>query len=150
MHKKVLNGLTILAGTMFMISCSTPSPQTQTHPPRTGNSLVASPTAIAYSPSTVTIYDETMPPTGTIEDISLIQIDVCNEYGIRRQQAQMNEILKEEASSMGGNGVVVIDNPDKKHCYAKIVQVEPSASKTHNEVLSISTSATKPILATTQ
>lgn len=150
MYKKTLNGLVLVLSTTLIVGCSTDSTSTAEHyrPSATNSNLVASPTAVAYSPSSVVIYDEDKPLTQPAEEITTITVDVYNEYGIKRQQAQVNEMLKEQACSVGGNAVVLIDNPDKKHCYAEVIHVKPIATELVNSAApSTSTSAINPGLA---
>lgn len=148
MHKNVLGSLVIVVSAVFLISCSTESNQPNYYRSSTDSSnLVASPTAVVSQSSSIVIYDKNNPLAEPAVDITTIKIDLYNEYGIRRQQAQINEILKEQACSAGGDAVVVIENSDKKYCYAKVVQTQPvintAAPSTSTSVIPPE-SATKP------
>ena len=147
MHKKVLTGLMLALSATLIMSCSTESSQSSYNRSSTNSNLVASPTAVAYSTSNVTIYDQNKPAPSSATDITMIQVDVYNEYGIRRQQAQVNEILKAQACSVGGNAVVIVNNPDKKHCYAKVIHTQPgvnTAAPLTSTLAATPVSATKP------
>jgi hypothetical protein len=94
------------------------------------------------------VFDESNSPTQSSQDIKTIQIDVYNEYGIMRQQAQINEMLKEQACSLGGNAIIILDNRnDKKHCYAEVIQINTAAA--NNVATSSATSAANTNSATT-
>jgi len=111
--------------------------------------LVASPTPVIYTPTNVKIYDADKAPTQPTTEISVVQVDLYNQYGIKRQKAEVNEMLKAQACSVGGNALILIDNSDTKHCYAEVVQIDPKvASTSNNAAPSTSTSATTPISAT--
>lgn len=145
MYKKLLNGLVLMLGVTLMVSCSTESSKSSYYRSSADSNLVASPTAVVYSPSSVVIYDENKPLAEPAEEITTIRVDLYNEYGIRRQEAQVNEMLKEQACSMGGNAVILIESPEKKYCYAKVVHTNPIAN---NAVSSTSTSAVSPVSVT--
>ncbi|MES2204104.1 MAG: hypothetical protein V4496_02680 [Pseudomonadota bacterium] len=142
MHTKVLGSFGLVLSATLIVSCSTESSQSGYYRSSADSNLVASPTAVVYSPANVAIYNANAAHPQSAEDITLIQVDVYNEYGIRRQQAQVNQMLKEQACSLGGNAVVLINNPDKKHCYAQVIQTNSAAPLP-------STLAATPELATT-
>lgn len=146
MHKKMLTSLTIITGILLITGCATDSNQSNITPSSSKNNAVTQSTAIAYSSDNVLIYDKNNAHPQSAEDITMIQVDVYNEYGIRRQQAQVNEMLKQQACLVGGNAVVIVDNPDKKHCYAQVIQTQPILN---NEVPSTSTLVANPVSATT-
>lgn len=145
MHKKVLNSLALVLSTALIMSCSTKSNDPSYYRSSANSNLVASPTGAIYSPTKITIYDENNASPPSAQVITIIQVDVYNEYGIRRQQAQINEMLKEQACLLGGDAIVIIKNPDKKHCYARVIQTKPAIN---NEAPSPSTLATTPKSAT--
>lgn len=121
------------------MSCSTKSTESNYYRSSADSNLVASPTAVVYSPANISIYNENSAHPQAIEDVTLIQVDVYNEYGIKRQEAQINQMLKEQASSVGGDAVIIKNNSDKKHCYAEVVRTQPA---TNNAGSLTSTSAT--------
>lgn len=147
MHKKVLNSLVLMLSASLIASCSTNSQNSGYYRSSSANNnLVASPTAVTYTPASVIIYNANETPTGSVEEITTVQVDLYNEYGIMRQQAQVNQMLKEQACSLGGNAVMLVDNGnDKKHCTAKILQTKPASTTAATNSASLtSTSVTTP------
>lgn len=126
MNTKVFGSVLALLSAGFIASCSTaPTPSDYYQRATPAGHAVASSKAVIYSSSSnIVIYNMEEIPTKPFKEISTIQVDLYNEYGIKRQQATINQMLKEEAWSAGGNGLIIIDNPtDRRHCYAKVVQI---------------------------
>ena len=146
MHKKVLSSLALMFSVILITGCSTDSSKSNYYRSSAADSnLVASPTAMAYSPSSIIIYTPGDIPSEPSEVIANIKISHYNEFGIKRQEAQVNEILKEQACSLGGNAVILVDSADKKYCYAQVIQTKP---KTNTVAPSTSTLAATPESAT--
>ena len=146
MHKKVLSGLALILSAALVASCSTESSKSNYYRSSADSNLVASPTAVVYSPSSVVIYTPEHLPNESYEVVTTIKVSRYNEFGIKRQEAQVNQLLKEQACSLGGNAVILIESSDKKYCYASVIQTKHTAN---NAVPSTSTSATNPKSATT-
>lgn len=107
-----------------LIACTTPSEEKNYHWSSKESNLVASPAAVVYSPSNIIILSEKDINQKPIQHIENISVDVYNEYGIRRQKAQIDEILKEKACELGGNAIVIINTPeDTKHYCAEVVLI---------------------------
>ncbi len=147
MRKNIHSGLTLLLITCLVASCSSTPNTNNYYTPSKDSNLVASPTPVVYSPSNIVIFNHNETKPIAAQHIQKIEVDTYNEYGIRRQQAQINELLKKQACSLGGNAVVLIDEPnDDQHCYAEVIHI----TKTPNSVASSpSTSATDINLAKT-
>ncbi len=122
MHKQVLGSLALILSAALIVSCSTESSKSGYYHLSTDSNLVASPTAVVYSPSSVVIYTTEHLPNESYDVVTTIKVSRYNEFGIKRQAAQVNQMLKEQACTLGGNAVILIDNTDKKYCYAKIIQ----------------------------
>lgn len=145
MLKRSLNTLALSCLTILISGCASQS-NSDNYEYASGNSnLVACPTSSIYSPSNVIILNENAPLTQSAQKIKTIEIEIYNEYGIKRQQAQINEMLKKQAYALGGNAVIIIDGPNVKHYYAEVVRVDTMPVETIKGVaMSTSTSATSP------
>lgn len=124
MLKNPLNTLALICLTLLMSSCASQSNSNNNHYASSNSSLVPCPTSSIYSPSNVIILNENNPLTKSAQKIKTIQIDLYSEYGIKRQQAQVNEMLKKQAYELGGNAVVILDESDTKHYYAEVIRID--------------------------
>lgn len=145
MLKSSLNTLALIGLTILISSCASQINTNDKQYTSSNSNLVACPTASVYSPSNVIILNENTPLAQSAQKIKTVEIDLYSEYGIKRQQAQVNEMLKKQAYELGGNAVVVIDKSDAKHWYAEVIRIDTTPTwNAKDAATSTSTSATKP------
>ena len=107
----------------LIVSCATESKSSRFFHSATANNLVASPTAVSYSPANVIIYRNAIALDKKVyKKIAVIKVALYNQYGIRRQQAQINQLLKERAYTLGGDAVLLIQPQTQKYLYAHILR----------------------------
>ena len=128
MHKNVLSSLALTLSAALIMSCSTESSKPSYCQLSTDSNLVASPAGVVYSPSSIIVYKPAHLPNESFEIVTIIKVSQYNEFGIKRQEAQINEMLKEQAGSMGGNAVIRIETVDKKYCYAQVIRTKHTAN----------------------
>lgn len=145
MRNKIISGLILIVSSTLMVGCSTKSSESNYYQSSTHNNLVASPTAVACSPASVNLYNPGYIPNESFDVMTIIKVSQYNKFGIKQQEAQINEILKEQTRSMGGNAAILIESADKKYCYAKIVRYKDTPN---NAALMTSISAASPESAT--
>nr|MBP9727249.1 hypothetical protein [Gammaproteobacteria bacterium] len=127
----------------------TPSSQSCYYRSSTDSNLVASPSAVVYSASSIVIYTPEHMPIEPFEVITTVKIPLYNEYKIRRQQAQVDQMFKDQARSLGGDALILVPHGDKKYSYAKVIRIKPMTAKTVNHAESLtSTSAINQASAT--
>lgn len=127
MKKVLLTSLVVF--TSFIAGCSTESDNSRYFHSATADNLVISPTSVAYSPASVVIYPNQQAVNKlSYENIAVAKVSLYNQYDIRRQQAQVNQILKEQAHTLGGNAAILLDKQDTKYLYAQIIRVNPTAT----------------------
>jgi hypothetical protein len=149
MHKKVLCSFVLALNAVLIVSCSTPSSQSCYYQSPTDSNLVASPSAVVYSASSIVIYTPEHMPTEPFEVITTVKTSLYNEYKIRRQQAQVDQMLKDQARYLGGDALILVPRGDKKYSYAKVIRIKPMPTKTANNAGSLtSTSAINQASAT--
>ncbi len=148
-YKKVLNNLSVVFSSILIMSCSTPSNKSCYYRSSTDSNLVASPSAVVYSALNIVIYTPEDMPTEPFEIITTIKIPLYNEYGIKRQEARVNQMLKEQARSLGGNALILTPCGNTKHAEAQVIRFSPPPAKiAKNEGSLTSTSGTNQASAT--
>ncbi len=81
-------------------------------------------------------------PTEPFEVITTVKIPLYNQYKIKRQQAQVDQMFKDQARSLGGDALILVPLGDKKYSYANVIRIKPMTAKTVNNPGSLpSTSA---------
>lgn len=121
MKKHLRESIILFTSALIITSCASRSNEPNYYRSSADSNLVASPTAVVYSPANIIIYNEKNALDEPIEEITVIKVNLYNEYGIRRQQALIDKMLKEQAYSLGGNAIILIKSSDKNNCYAKVV-----------------------------
>lgn len=119
---RILKCIIIICATLQILACTSHSNtyHIYSHPPMSNN-LVASPTAIEFYPYQVKIYTYKNQPQEKFEDVAEISVDKFNRFGFMRQTARIKTLLREEATILGGDAVIILPDVDGKACKAEVI-----------------------------
>lgn len=118
----------MLLVSLLAAGCSTEPNNSKDSPSAAANNLALSRTTVTYSPTDVVIYPNQQAVNNvSYEKIAATKIALYNQYDIRRQEAQINQILKKNVRTLGGNGAILLNRKNKKYLYVQIIRVHPIA-----------------------
>jgi hypothetical protein len=113
-----------LACVFFMLNLTACTYEVNHHYPKKpskADNLVMDTNVVAYYPYNIELYTLDNIPTKPYHFLGEISANQYNEFGIKRQRARINQVLRQEAGELGGDAVIVL-NPKGTINMAEVIQ----------------------------